>query len=241
MSINLIMPMGGAGTRFSHSGFECPKPLLDLNGRHFFEYAADSVRGHVELESLTFVILKEHALRFDLDSEIRKYAPEARIVYLNQVLKGAVLTCMKGAEAIENDMPVVFSDCDLLFTSEGFYKYAGELEYKGESLDGWLLTFENSDGRFSYVKTDENGFVTETAEKNPISSRAVCGSYGFRNKDIFLKYAERYLNECPYEEYFMSGVYNVMVKDNLKIAEFPTDRFISFGTPEEYERAKEIL
>ena len=241
MSINLIMPMGGAGTRFSNSGFECPKPLLDLNGRHFFEYAADSVRGHVELESLTFVILKEHALRFDLDSEIRKYAPEARIVYLNQVLKGAVLTCMKGAEAIDNDRPVVFCDCDLLFTSERFYKYAETLELNGVKLDGWLLTFENSDGRYSYVKTDAQGFVTETAEKNPISCRAVCGAYGFGNKDIFLKYAERYLKDCPYDEYFMSGVYNVMVKDGSKIAEFPTDRFISFGTPEEYERAKEIL
>ena len=39
----------------------------------------------------------------------------------------------------------------------------------------------------------------------------------------------------------MSGIYNLMIKDGLKVGEFPTDRFLSFGTPEEYDIAKEIL
>ncbi len=39
----------------------------------------------------------------------------------------------------------------------------------------------------------------------------------------------------------MSGVYNVMIDDGRRIGEFPTDHFLSFGTPEEYENAKEYL
>ncbi len=241
MSINLIMPMGGAGTRFARFGYECPKPLLELNGRHFFEYAADSVRGHCKIESLVFVVLKDHIERFQIDREIKKYAPEAVIITLEHVLNGAVLTCMRGAEAIGNDLPLIFCDCDLMFTSEKLYSYTKSPDYNGNRLDGWLMTFENTDARYSFVKTDEEGFVTETAEKKAISSRAVCGAYGFGNKELFLKYAKEYLNDCPYDEYFMSGVYNEMIKDGRRIGEFPTDSFLSFGTPEEYDKAVETL
>ena len=243
MSINLIMPMGGAGTRFANLGYESPKPLIEINNRHFFEYAADSIRKHCDIESIVFVVLKDHVERFGIDKEIKKYAPEAVIEVLDHVLDGAVLTSMRGADALDNDLPLIFCDCDLMFRSEMLYAYLGSgcNKYKSGELDGWLFTFENSDGRYSYVKTDDRGFVTETAEKKAISSRAVCGAYGFKNKDLFLKYADEYLKNCPYNEYFMSGVYNVMIGDGKKIGEFPTDHFLSFGTPEEYENAKEYF
>ncbi len=241
MSINLIMPMGGAGTRFARDGYECPKPLLDLNGRHFFEYAADSLMKNCDIESITFVVLKDHVERFSIDTSIRKYAPDARIVILDHVLNGAVLTSIEGAKTIDNDLPLIFCDCDLMFRSDKLYQYVRDGSYNGTGLDGWLVTFENSDGRFSYVKTDEQGFVIETAEKKPISSRAVCGAYGFGNKNIFLENADKYMDNCPYDEYFMSGIYNLMIKEGLKVGEFPTDSFLSFGTPEEYINAKETL
>ncbi len=245
MSINLIMPMGGAGTRFANLGYECPKPLIEINHRHFFEYAADSVRKHCGIESLTFVVLRDHIERFGIDSEIWKYAPEAVIIELDHVLNGAVLNIMRGADAIDNDKPLIFCDCDLMFRSEKLYSYIsgdeGNATYSTGELDGWLVTFENSDGRFSYVKKDDRGFVVETAEKKVISDRAVCGAYGFRNKDIFLEYAGKYMDNCPYNEYFMSGIYNLMIEENKKIGEFPTDDFLSFGTPEEYKNAKELL
>ena len=77
MSINLIMPMGGAGTRFANTGCESPKPLIDLNGRHFFEYAADSIRKYCDVKSITFVVLKDHIERFGIDAEIRKYSRDS--------------------------------------------------------------------------------------------------------------------------------------------------------------------
>jgi len=267
MSINLVMPMGGAGTRFANLGYESPKPLIDLNGRHFFEYAADSILKHCKVESITFVVLKDHIERFAIDKAVLKYAPDAGIVVLGHVLNGAVLTCKRGAETINNDLPLIFCDCDLMFRSEKLYAYAdgtaggsdyktdgaagrsdyktdgaaGGSDYKNGELDGWLVTFENSEPRFSYVKTDENGFVTETREKEVISNRAVCGAYGFRNRELFLSYAEKYMDNCPYNEYFMSGIYNLMIKEGKRIGEFPTDEFLSFGTPDEYNQAREIL
>ena len=40
------------------------------------------------------------------------------------------------------------------------------------------------------------------------------------------------------DEYFMSGIYNIMIKNKMQIKFFSTDLHISFGTPVEYEESK---
>ena len=234
MRSNLIMPMGGAGTRFLNNGFECPKPLIDLCGEPFFKWACDSVYGHIKLASLTFVVLQEHIDRFAIDEKIRSYYPEAKIVKLPHVLNGAVLTAMEGAKTIDNDGPVLFCDCDLMFDCRELYDL-----YDSESFeaDGSLLTFTSDLDRYSYVETDREGFAIRTAEKQVISSHAITGAYGYRNAKLFLDAAEKYMDECEYNEYFMSGIYNILIREGRKIKVLTVDETTNFGTPEEYEAA----
>ena len=78
--VNLVFPMAGAGTRFLDNGFDCPKPLIDLNGEPFFKRAADSLVSHVKYERIVFVVLKEHVEKFEIDKKIREYYPDAKIV-----------------------------------------------------------------------------------------------------------------------------------------------------------------
>ena len=85
---------------------------------------------------------------------------------------------------------------------------------------------------------DENDNVIQTMEKKVISNKAICGAYYFKNKNIFKKSAQKYLDDCNYHEYFISGVYNIMIKENMKIKYFLTDLHISFGTPEEYKKVQ---
>ena len=54
---------------------------------------------------------------------------------------------------------------------------------------------------------------------------------------IYLKNLHRN-DDCNYNEYFISGVYNIMIKENMKIKYFLTDLHISFGTPEEYKKVQ---
>ena len=235
MKTNLIMPMGGAGTRFLKGGIKCPKPLIDLKGQPFFKRACDSLYGYLELKSLTFVVLREHVEEFDIDKKILEYYPEAKIVVLPHVLNGAVLTAMEGAKSLDNDEPVIFCDCDLSFKCEALYDFYNAPGFKA---DGSLLTFKSDLDRYSYVRIDENtGFAAETKEKVVISDNAITGAYGFKNAKLFLDAAERYMESCEYEEYFMSGIYNLLIEDGRKISVFTVDETLNFGTPEEYEEA----
>lgn len=234
--IHLIMPMGGAGSRFYKNGYAIPKPLIEIQDKPFLYWSTMSILKYLDVEDITFVVLQEHIDKFSIDKVILKYFENANIVVLPEVLKGAVLTCMEGVTTINDDKPIVFNDCDHMFKCNEFYNYIKN-DYS-ENVDGALLTFLSNDPKFSFLELNEEQNVIRTVEKEAISNHAICGAYYFKNKEIFLKNAVEYLENCNYNEYYISGVYNIMIKNGAIIKNFTVDKHIPFGTPEEYEIAK---
>lgn len=122
-----------------------------------------------------------------------------------------------------------------MFICNEFYDYCN----KGDNIyDGVLLSFLSNEERFSYLALNQNNLVCRTVEKQVISEHAICGVYYFKNKSIFEQAAEVYLKKCDYKEFYISGVYNIMADNNALIKYFDVDMHESFGTPEEYELAK---
>ncbi len=237
--IHLIMPMAGGGSRFRDKGFEVPKPLIEIHGKPFFYWAAQSILQNIACIDVTFVVLENHVENYKIDNEIHKFFPDAKIKIIPEILPGAVCTCLKGVEDIEDTAPVIFNDCDHLFA-------CGDLAERlpGDQpvdFDGALITFNSSEPHFSYVKFDEFGNVTGTVEKQVVSNCAICGAYFFRNAKLFRQMSERYFKTCNYKEYFMSGVYNELFKAGKKIVNFNADFYLAFGTPQEYKDAKKSL
>lgn len=233
--IHLMMPMGGGGTRFGNKGFNVPKPLIMLQGKPFFYWAAMSVLKNVDVEDITFVVLQEHIDKFGIDKEIRKIFPDAGISVIPKVLDGAVLTCAEGLKEINDDLPVLFNDCDHAFVSKEFDKFCENGKF--DTPDAALLTFKSDNPAYSYVEFDADKNVIGTIEKVVVSDEAICGAYYFKNKEIFLKATEQYLTKCAYKEFFVSGVYNELLKLGGKVGTFKLDEHISFGTPDEYDEA----
>jgi hypothetical protein len=184
---------------------------------------------------ITFIVLQEHINEFKIDEVIKKYFPDAKIVVIPQILKGAVLTCVEGIKEINDNLPIIFNDCDHIFRCQSFFDYCNNGAF--EDIDGALLSFKSNDPKFSFLKLNDDGYVTGTVEKVVVSDKAICGAYYFKNKDLFLEMVEKYLVKCNYAEYFVSGVYNIMAENDKKIVNFTVDSHTPFGTPEEYEAA----
>jgi dTDP-glucose pyrophosphorylase len=235
--IHLIMPMAGGGTRFLKDGIGIPKPMIDLQGKPFFYWAVQSVIKFVKVKDITFVVLQEHVEEYKIDKCIKSFFPNAAIVVIPQVLNGAVLTCCEGIHDIEDECPLLFNDCDHAFTSEAFYKFVKNSEFG--SLDGALLTFKSNCPNYSYIVFDKEKNIKGTIEKVVASDEAICGAYYFRSKKVFEKAVERYLVNSRYKEFYISGVYDEMLKNGARLRTFAVEEHISFGTPEEYHVAKE--
>lgn len=235
MKPHLIMPMGGAGSRFYKNGYMQPKPLIEIHGKPFLYWAAMSILKFVEAADLTFVVLQRHKDEFQIDRVIESYFPDAHIEILEKILPGPVFTSLRGVEKISDDAPIIFNDCDHMFRCSAVNDI---LNSGNVDFDGGLLTFESSEPQFSYIVYDDAHKIVGTAEKKVMSSHAICGAYVFKNSQLFRSIAEQYTADRLSGEYFMSGLYSVMFSRGMTVREYLLDFHVEFGTPEEYEKAK---
>lgn len=234
--LHLIMPMGGAGSRFFNNGYLTPKPLIDINGKPFLYWATRSIQKYIDLADITFVVLNQHIDEFEIDKTILKYFPGAHIINVDfeEVKAGPALTCLAGVREITDSQPILFNDCDHMFKCKSLIEDANAGNW---DFDGGLLTFESTLPQYSYIKYNQEK-ITGTVEKEVVSNSAICGAYIFRNKQLFSTMAEEYFHVCNYKEYFVSGIYNVMCQSGLIIKNYKTDFHVPFGTPEEYQIAQ---
>jgi dTDP-glucose pyrophosphorylase len=116
---------------------------------------------------------------------------------------------------------------------------SNEFMYKmiEQKVDAGILSFESTHPKWSFVKIDENGYVTEVAEKKPISNIATVGIYYWSKGSDYVKYAEQMIskNIRVNNEFYVCPVFNEAIKDNKKIKTFNIDKMWGLGTPEDLE------
>jgi dTDP-glucose pyrophosphorylase len=229
----LIIPAAGRGSRFAKNGIAEPKPLIDLEGRPFFWWATESVRRTVKLRQIVFVVLQEHIESFAIDQRIKAYYPQATIVAIPDVTSGAAETASLGLSALVEDGPVAINDCDHAFVCGTMPEIISRLN--GE-FDGALMCFQSTSPSYSYVKLDPQRKIIGTVEKQVASPFAIAGCYFFSQAKRFEEFYDQYKKECPYDELFISGIFNLLARQDLNIGLLEVDRHVSFGTPEERAR-----
>lgn len=235
MKSHLIMPMGGAGSRFYKNGYMQPKPLIEIHEKPFFYWAAMSILKFIPAADVTFVVLKQHVNEFQIDEIIRTYFPDAQVKVLPELLPGPVYTALEGVHDLQDDAPVIINDCDHMFCCQRFNRLMNGASFP---YDGVLLTFESDMPQYSYVRYGGSGEIVGTAEKQVVSSHAICGAYTFRSATLFREAASEYIQNGPAGEKFMSVVYSVLCERGMKLKDHLLDFHVEFGTPAEYETAQ---
>lgn len=263
-TVQVLFPMGGLGTRFAEIGIQTPKPLIEVEpGVPMIQKALgsfDGLRQKLNLRTI-FVVRTEHDEKHHLCDLLRTCVPSAEFAMLAHDTRGAVETCLVAKDCIDKTMPIVVMDCDLYFRSAAYDEAMtrmAELAAAGQAseLEGLLLYFSSTAPRYSYADCDPiTNLVLRTAEKQPISNRALIGAYGFGSGKIFLDAANA-LMMLPIDpakgrkEYYLSLLYNFVIEHSLgraraddgtavgpaRILAVPRDEYHSFGTPEELEK-----
>lgn len=232
MTLQVLMPMGGLGSRFSKAGYTTPKALIEVDGKPMFMRALDSFSTVSDIQHI-FVIRKEHDDTYGLAAAIRAQLPEAKIAVLDHDTGGAVETCLIARDLIDPTLPITVADCDIYFESAEYFE-----KVQNGDADAMLLTFEADDPRYSYVELDADGKAVRTAEKVVISNHAILGGYFFRDAGRFIATAEAFLAAGLPEglkEYFMSHLFNMLLTEQAAIEIAAIDTMHIFGTPEELD------
>ena len=238
--LHIVMPMAGEGSRFLKEGWTTPKPLIELNGQPLFKHAISSVTDKDIQMKYSFIVRQEHIDKYQIDKGIRSFLPEANLFSVVKTTRGAVETCLIAENAIADDDAVIVMDCDLEFRSKKFMEIIKQILNKPieEATGGALVSFESNEPRYSYAALGEDGFVARTAEKEVISNHALCGAYFFASGRRFKQIAHLLLPEPAFTkpEYYVSLLFNYLLKDGEKVWLAPMEEYYSYGTPEELKR-----
>ncbi len=238
--LHIVMPMAGEGSRFLKEGWTTPKPLIELNGQPLFKHAISSVTDKDIQMKYSFIVRQEHIDKYQIDKGIRSFLPEANLFSVVKTTRGAVETCLIAENAIADDDAVIVMDCDLEFRSKKFMEIIKQILNKPieEATGGALVSFESNEPRYSYAALGEDGFVARTAEKEVISNHALCGAYFFASGRRFKQIAHLLLAEPAFTkpEYYVSLLFNYLLKEGEKVWLAPMEEYYSYGTPEELKR-----
>ena len=227
--LNVLIPMAGAGSRFQQAGYTFPKPLIEVNGKPMIQVVVENL--NIEANFI-YVVQKLHREKYNLDTLLNLLTPNCSIVEVDGITEGAACTALLAKELVNNDSPLFFANSDQFVEWD-----SNEFMYKMQETDadGGIVTFNATHPKWSFAKIDDNGLVTEVAEKNPISDIATVGYYFWKHGSDFVKYAESMIekNIRVNNEFYVCPVFNEAIKDGKKIRTFNTNGMWGLGTPED--------
>jgi len=219
----VIIPCAGQSSRYPGTR---PKYLLTVsNGECLFERAANL---YVDCTDVHFVILREHAEKYDAEIAINKvygHRDNVHIHVLDQPTSGPAETSYHVAMKL-SDTPIFIQDCDSFFTSSlSEENYVCTVNLK-DNLDVINVAAK------SFTVTNEQGLLTNIVEKSVVSNHICVGGYGFKSADTFCRSFER-LSEIHDGEIFVSHIIKELLQTNVFVAKDVQD-YVDLGTYKEF-------
>lgn len=227
--LNVLIPMAGAGSRFSQAGYTFPKPLIEVNGRPMIQLVVENLNIKA---NYIFLVQQQHYEQYHLKYLLNLIAPNCKIIQVNGVTEGAACTTLLAREYIDNDQPLLIANSDQFVewnSNECMYAFAAD------NIDAGILTFKATHPKWSYVSLGDDGFVNEVAEKKVISDLATVGVYYWRKGSDYVKYANQMIdkNIRTNNEFYVCPVFNEAIGDGLTVRVKNVHGMWGLGTPED--------
>jgi dTDP-glucose pyrophosphorylase len=142
--------------------------------------------------------------------------PDAQIVPVSDSVKGAACTALLAAEHLDSESGLLVVSANQLLNMN-----LAEVvdDFRKRKLDAGLVTFQSVHPRYSYVRVENDGLVSEAAEKRPISKFASAGVYWFADGRRFLAGIRDTIRKDVHVEgdFYVTPVLNELILDQARI------------------------
>ena len=223
--------MAGRGSRFAKLGYEKPKPLIPIS--IFGDIPMiQAVFNNMRLDAeYIFIVQKEHCEKYKLDVFLKSMCVGCKVIPIDGITEGAACTVLLASEHINSEEPILIVNSDqyIDWNKDQF------IQNISRNNDGCIFTFKTNNPNCSYVKLNDEGFVTEAVEKKQISNIGTVGIYYWNKGSEFVNYANQMIrkNIRTNNEFYICPVYQEAINDGKKITTFDVIKNWSLGTPED--------
>ena len=102
--MHIVIPMSGIGKRFLDQGYEKPKPLIEIGGKHIINHVCDLFPGE---EKFTFICNSKHLDETNMKKILLELKPKANIVEIPNHKKGPVYAVSLANHLIDDDEEII--------------------------------------------------------------------------------------------------------------------------------------
>lgn len=216
--LQIIVPMAGAGSRFTVAGFSDPKPLIPVHGVPMIKIVIDNLtpdRPH----KFIFICQAKHVVAYELEDKLNAWAPNCDIVELDGITEGAACTVYAAKHLIDNQHPVMIANSDQ-YVGVNINAYLQAMDHS--RADGLIMTMKANDPKWSFVGFDSRGLIDRVVEKEVISDEATVGIYNFRTGSELVRALESMFdkNLRVNGEFYVAPAYNEMLGQGASVIHY---------------------
>jgi NDP-sugar pyrophosphorylase family protein len=239
----LILPMAGAGSRFSKEGYETPKPLLEIEG---LPMIIQAVRCLPKTSKKIFICQNEHLSRYGIGDVLKTYYNETEVIGIDYITEGQACTCDIAFQNIDIDLekPVFISACDngVYYDLKQYQELIDDI-----NVDIIIWSFSNNPTSklfphmYAWLDVDNNNYIKRVSIKKPFddieNKYAIIGSMTFK-KGIYFKEGLSSIYKTNYRtngEFYVDNMIEPLVNMGYKIKIFDVTNYLCWGTPNDYK------
>jgi NDP-sugar pyrophosphorylase family protein len=235
--------MSGFGERFRRDGYAVPKPLIEIDGKPIIAHVIDMFPGETDF---IFICNQDHLAnsKYRMKNILNHYCPTGKIVGIAPHKLGPMHAVQQVEHLIDKSRPVVVNYCDFTcYWDWHHFKnfvaankcYGAIPAYKGFHPHSLGTT------NYAYVR-EKNGWATDIQEKLPFTNDrmnefASSGTYYFSTGSIMFEAFSKTIEkkQSISGEYYISLAYKSIFEQNERVAVYPLQHFMQWGTPEDVQ------
>lgn len=235
--IDIVITMGGLGSRFRKMGYAVPKYMIDAKGKSLFEWSMISLEGFADSAAQYFFIAMK-----DDSCDVEKFISEKceelglknyHVIILDYLTDGQATTAMMAQKYWNPEHALLIYNIDT-------YVEAGEMNAAQLHGDGFIPCFKADGDHWSFVRLDDSGKVVEIKEKQRISNYCTLGAYYFRSCQLYKDLYDEYYGqtqELVNGEKYVAPLYDFLLSKNgeIFISDISPEKVHVLGTPEELQ------
>jgi len=237
--LHILLPMAGAGSRFTKAGYQTPKPMLPIDG---IPMVIKAVQMLPEAEKHTFILTEDYIQKYGIDKSITQYFPGSSFVSLNYLTEGQASTCLLAKDKINNDDELIIAACDngMVYNSSAFEKLKIGTDAIIFTFRNNLTVLENPDA-YGWVSTTNDDVIGVSVKKHlseePMTDHAIVGTFWFKKGEYFVKAAEKMIaeNRRINNEFYVDECMQDLLDLGHNVKVFEIEEYICWGTPSDYE------
>jgi NDP-sugar pyrophosphorylase family protein len=236
----VLLPMAGAGARFTREGYPQPKPLVPVAGVPMARRSLDTLP---PARRWAAVCRAEHLADPALAEHLRAGGRNVAIRAIDYQTAGQASTCLLARGDLDPDEPLLIAPCDTAMVYDpGAYQHLTD----SPGIDCLVWTFRNhphanrNPRQYGWVRADAGGWVEGISCKVPLHADVsgdpgIIGAFWFRRARFFWEAAEALIAQDRRinGEFYVDSAVAVLVEQGRGARLFDVQHYICFGTPDD--------